>query len=102
MARRRSNVVPKCGALWASLCVLICHNFDVVAFRVAPVIAGQAARATRDASCVELGARREIDDRGRDQEPANRISSAAPCSRKDVLQSVGLDAEKYVSFRISR
>lgn len=93
MARRRSNVVPKCSALWVSLCVLIFHSLDVVAYRAAPVIAGQASRARRDASCVDLGAWREREDRERDQEAANRISSAAPCSRKDVLQSVGLDVE---------
>lgn len=95
MTRRGpSCIAPKCGIMCASLYVLIFLSLDAVGFRAAPWVSREGTRS-RDA-CVRMASRRgKGEPRGKEQEAANRINLAAPCSRKDILHSVSLVARKF-------
>lgn len=95
--RGLSCVIPTCGVVWASLHVLIFLSLNAVGFRAAtPWVSRKGIQ--RD-TCVEMVAwRGEGGPSGAEQEAANRINLAAPCSRKDLLQSVSLGITKIFIF----
>lgn len=94
MARRGLSCIIPRGVVCASLYVLVFLSLEVVGFRAAPWIARENTQSTRARHvCVGLPAGRGGEEqRGKAQEAANGVDPAAPCSRKDVLQSVSPDA----------